>query len=82
MSQRRWQLEGDLRQAFENFCGGMVTGVWDELIEGFAAVVEKGELCIGDGARLDLLLRKTQGGDDGVDRCDVCHCPYPTQAHP
>jgi hypothetical protein len=78
---RLWQLEGDLRQAFENYCGGMVSGMWDRLIEALAGVIHTGGMSLETAARINLLLARTQGGV-GPDTCETCHCPYPDQAHP
>ena len=76
---RLWQLEGDLRQAIENYFGGTVTGPWDKVIEELAAIIERGELGLESAAHLNLLLART--GADSPDTCAVCDCPYPDQAH-
>ncbi len=82
MSDRRlWQLEGDLRQAFENYCGGMVSGPWDLLIETLAEVVEAGEMNLETGARINLCLARTQGAV-APDECPTCNCCMPGMVHP
>jgi hypothetical protein len=75
-----WQLEGDLRQAFENFCGGQVSGPWEGLIETVAGAVRAGRLDLATAARLQLLLERTQGGTS-PDTCGTCDCPCPGQTH-
>lgn len=71
MSDRRlWQLEGDIRQALENYMGGMVSGPWDKFIEGLAEVIHAGHLSLEAAAHLNLLLAKT--GHDAPDECAVC----------
>ena len=73
-------LEGDLRQAFENFAGDKVSGPWDDLIECLAGAVLDGALGIERAARINLLLARTHG-ITARDRCDTCHCPCPDQEH-
>lgn len=80
MSSRLWQLEGDLRQAFENYCGGMVTGPWEVIIETVANAVETARLDLPAAAKLQLALERTQGGT-APDACGTCECPYPGQRH-
>jgi hypothetical protein len=80
VSTRQWQLEGDLRQAFENYNGGTVSGPWDKLIEQLAAVIQTGSLDLATSARINLLLERTQGGT-APDSCGTCDCPYPDQVH-
>lgn len=77
---RLWQLEGDLRQAFENYCGGAVSGPWDALIGTVAEVVHAGTMDLPTAAKLTLLLERTQGGI-APDHCGTCECPYPGQVH-
>jgi hypothetical protein len=76
---RKWQLEGDLRQALENYFGGVVTGPWDKVITALAETVEAGHLNLEMAAHLNLLLQRTTA--DSPDTCAVCDCPYPDQAH-
>ena len=75
------QLEGDLRQAFENLVGDVVSGPWDGLIESMAGAILEGELGLERAARINLLLARTQGVIS-LDRCDTCHCPRPDMVHP
>lgn len=74
------QLEGDLRQAFENWVGDQVNGPWDDLIETLANVVNNGQMDIETAARINLLLQRTQGGI-APDHCNTCHCPMPDMTH-
>ncbi len=77
---RLWQLEGDLRQAVENYFGGaMVSGPWDKFIEGLAEVIEAGHMSLESAAHLSHLLVLTSA--DAPDTCQTCDCPYPSQAH-
>jgi hypothetical protein len=79
--QRLWQLEGDLRQAFENYNGGsMVSGPWEVLIESIAKAVDEAKLDLPTAAKLQLALERTQGGQ-APDHCATCECPYPGQRH-
>lgn len=86
MSERRnpergaWALEGDLRQAFENMNGGMVTGPWEGLISVLARVVMSGQMDLETAARINLLLLRTQGGAT-PDECGTCECPMPGMTH-
>lgn len=81
MSDRRlWQLEGDLRQAFENYIGGQVSGPWEVLIETLANSVHYGWLDLATAAKLQLALERTQGGTAPHD-CGTCGCCTPGQAH-
>lgn len=77
---RTWALEGDLRQAFENYNGGMVSGPWEGLIEVFARVVAAGQMDLETAARINLLLLRTQGGTS-PDECGTCECPCPGMVH-
>lgn len=71
MSDRRlWQLEGDLRQALENYMGGMLTGPWDRVIEQLALTVQDGQLTLERAARINLALARTDC--DSPDTCEVC----------
>lgn len=74
------QLEGDLRQAFENFAGDSVCGPWDRLIESLAGVILDGHMDLSTAARIDLLLKRTHGGV-GPEECGTCRCPCPDQEH-
>lgn len=80
MSQKLWQLEGDLRQAFENYCGSSVSGPWEDLIQVLANAVNSASLDLSTAARLQLALERTQGGT-APDSCGTCDCPYPGQVH-
>lgn len=80
MITKRSQLEGDIRQAFENYMGEMVSGAWDDLIDTLAEVVDEGDLPLETAARIHLLLRRTQGGPV-PDTCTTCHCPVPGLTH-
>ena len=75
------QLEGDLRQAFENYNGDMVTRPWDDLIEVLAAVIHAGQMDLETAARINLILLRTQGGTS-PDTCGTCQCPCPGMVHP
>lgn len=77
---RKWQLEGDLRQAIENYFGGEpVSGPWDKVITALAETIEAGHLSLEMAAHLSLMLARTT--ENSPDRCEVCECPYPGQAH-
>jgi hypothetical protein len=78
---RLWQLEGDLRQAFENYCGGTVSGPWDDLIDDLAKMVHCGQLDLEQATRLGQHLARTQGGTS-PERCEVCRCPAAGMVHP
>lgn len=73
---RRWQLEGDLRQAIENYHGGaIVSGPWDKVIEGLAHVIDTGSLNTQMAAHIDLHLTLTLGPESSPDDCPVCDKP-------
>jgi hypothetical protein len=72
---RLWQLEGDLRQALENYFGGMVSGPWDKVVEAFAEVVQAGHMNLEMAAHINLLLLRTTADDPGT--CAVCDRDYP-----
>lgn len=78
---RLWQLEGDLRQALENYCGGAVSGPWDDLIDDLARMVHCGQLDLEQATRLGQLVAQTRGGKS-PDRCEVCRCPAVGMVHP
>lgn len=68
---RELQLQGDLRQALENYFGGQVGGVyWDTFIEMVARAIADGQLDLEQAARLNLVLTRTR--DAGPDECPVC----------
>ena len=80
MNNLLWQLEGDLRQAFENYMGGQVSGPWEDIIAVFANAVYTGALDLSTAAKLQLALERTRGGTT-PDNCGTCACPYPGQVH-
>lgn len=81
MSERRlWQLEGDLRQAFENYCGGVVSGPWEDIITVIANATNAAALDLATAAKLQLALERTQGGAT-PDECATCECPMPGMVH-
>lgn len=75
-----WDLEGDLRQAFENYTGSSVAGPWDDLIATLAGAISAGAMSLETAARLSLLLARTQGGVS-PDTCETCKCPCPGMVH-
>ncbi len=77
---RLWQLEGDLRQAFDNYTGSTVTGPWEVLIETLAEAVHSAQFDLPTAAKLQLALERTQGGQ-APDHCATCECPFPGQVH-
>lgn len=80
MSNVVWQLEGDLRQAFENFMGERVSGPWDVIIETLAGVVNNGQMDLETAAKLNLHLARTKG-ELLPDECGTCGCCTPGQIH-
>lgn len=66
-----WQLEGDLRQAIENFTGCAVSGPWDVFIETMAASIRTGQLDLAIAAKLQLALEQTNGATR-PDECGTC----------
>lgn len=75
-----WQLEGDIRQACENYMGDVVAGPWEVVITTFAAAIRSGQLDLATAAKLQLALEQTQGAT-APDQCGTCECPYPGQVH-
>lgn len=78
---RTQQLEGDLRQAFDNYLGDYASGPWDDLCEALANIINAGQMDLETAARVNLLLARTQGGL-APDECSTCHCPMPGMVHP
>jgi hypothetical protein len=76
---RLWQLEGDLRQALDNYFGGMVSGPWEKVIEALAETIQAGHISLEMAAHLNLLLLRTTS--DAPDTCQTCDCPCPGMAH-
>lgn len=73
---RRWQLEGDIRQAIENYLGGAtVSGPWDKVIEAMAAVIDNGFMTLEEAAYLSHNLTQTQGPEASPDTCQTCDQP-------
>jgi hypothetical protein len=72
VSHQGLQLRGDLRQAFENYMGDMVSGPWEAIIENVARAVELGMLGAAEAATLDVALRRTQGQPPAG--CDHAPC--------
>lgn len=70
MSTRELQLQGDLRQAIENYFGEMVSGPWDDVIEAVAGVIAEGELDLHTAGKLDHALRRTANTEG--DECPTC----------
>lgn len=77
---RLWQLEGDLRQAMENYFGQAISGPWDDLIETLAAVIHETKMDLATAGRIELLFQRISGVTP--DRCDVCKCPAVGMVHP
>lgn len=77
---RRWQLEGDIRQAIENYHGGVcVSGPWDKVIEAIAAMIDQGQLPLAAAAHIDLQLALTLGPEASPDVCLTCDQPLVRQ---
>lgn len=73
MSTRELQLQGDLRQAIENYFGEMVGGPWDTVIDTIAGMIQEGECDLQSASRLDLALRRTANTEG--DECPTCENP-------
>jgi hypothetical protein len=69
---RELQLEGDLRQAIENYLGEMVGGPWDGVIATMAYAIIAGRFTLDDAGRLSLALANTHGPEKAPDACPTC----------
>lgn len=75
MTHQGLQLRNDLFQAFDNWTGDRVSGVWEEIVETIAQAIESGSLSAHDAARLDVYLRRTRGAPEAgctFDNCALC----------
>lgn len=70
---RELQLEGDLRQAIENYLGDYVGGpAWDTVVETVAQTIRGGQLTLDQASRLSLALANTHGPEMAPDGCPTC----------
>lgn len=77
---RDLQLQGDLRQAIENYFGGaMMDGPWDAVIETVAEIIANGELSLHTASALDHALRRTANTEG--DECPTCKCQELSTRH-
>lgn len=58
-SHQELQLQGDIRQALENYVGDYLHGKWaDRVVETLADILVKGYVDLDDMVQFDLSLRK------------------------
>lgn len=71
---RQLHLEGDIRQAIENFLGSYVDSkTWDTVIQVMAAAIDSGTFSLEDAGKLSHAL--TQISTSGPDECPTCGEP-------
>lgn len=72
MSTRELQLQGDIRQAIENYLGDQVSGPWEAVIRETAWAIIRGSLPTASAALIDLALASTR--EDVHSQPDECIC--------
>lgn len=71
---RQLQLEGDIRQAIENYLGSYTgSKAWDDTIRIIAEVIDNGSVTLGQAMALSFALEQT--ADPVPDVCPTCEKP-------
>lgn len=68
---RLLQLQGDIRQAIENYLGEYTSSkAWDDVVETVATIIDNGSVTLGQAMKLSYALEQTR--DPTPDECPTC----------